>query len=207
MYQKYFKRLLDIILSGLAIVVFSPVLLCISILVRIKLGKPVIFRQDRPGYHERIFTLYKFRTMTDRRDENGVLLPDGQRLTRFGVFLRKTSLDELPELFNIFKGDMSIVGPRPLLIEYIPYYTKKERKRHDVRPGLSGLAQICGRNSLVWEDRLEKDVQYVEKITLFGDITIIFKTIVKVFKRVDVAEDTNLTEGNFAEQRKQSIGV
>lgn len=207
MYQKYFKRLFDIILSGLAIVVFSPVLLCISVLVRIKLGKPIIFRQERPGYHERIFTLYKFRTMTDRRDENGVLLPDGQRLTRFGVFLRKTSLDELPELFNIFKGDMSIVGPRPLLIEYIPYYTEKERKRHDVRPGLSGLAQICGRNSLKWEDRLEKDVEYVGKITLIGDITIIFKTIVKVFKSADVAEDTNLTEGNFAELRRQSIGV
>lgn len=183
MYKKYIKRLLDIILSGIALVVLSPVLLIVAILVRTKLGSPVIFHQERPGKDEKIFTLCKFRTMTDGKDENGNLLPDEVRLTKFGKLLRSTSLDELPELWNIFKGDMSIVGPRPLLVRYLPYYTEEERKRHSVRPGLTGYAQINGRNALNWEDRFAYDLEYVENCSLGLDIKIIFETVGKVFKR------------------------
>lgn len=187
-YRKYFKRPLDIILSFLAIIVLSPVLLIVAFLVRIKLGSPVIFKQKRPGLHEKIFTLYKFRTMTDEKDQDGHLLPDGVRLTKFGRILRSTSLDELPELWNILKGDMSIVGPRPLAIQYLPYYNDEERLRHSVRPGLSGLAQINGRNSVTWEDRFSFDIDYVQSISLLGDFRIIFSTIIKAIQRSDIGE-------------------
>ena len=186
MYKKYIKRLLDFILSLIGLIILSPVLLIVAILVRIKLGKPVLFKQKRPGLNEKIFTLYKFRTMTDQKDEEGNLLPDSQRLTKFGKALRSTSLDELPELFNILKGDMSIVGPRPLLVEYLPFYTDREKHRHDVRPGLTGLAQINGRNALNWNDRFNMDVSYVENVSFAKDVSIILKTIKKVFKKEDI---------------------
>ena len=186
MYRKYIKRILDIVLSLLALILLMPVMIVIYILVRIKLGKPAIFKQQRPGKDEKIFTIYKFRTMTDEKDENGNLLPDSERLTKFGKILRSTSLDELPELINIIKGDMSIVGPRPLLVEYLPYYTEKERHRHDVRPGLTGLAQISGRNKVLWEDRFELDLKYIENITLFNDLKILLMTIGKVIKRKNI---------------------
>jgi len=201
MYKKYFKRLMDFTLSLFAIIVLSPVLLIVAVLVRFKLGSPVIFKQKRPGLNEKIFTMYKFRTMTDKRDENGELLPDTIRLTRFGRMLRSTSLDELLELFNILKGDMSIVGPRPLLIEYLPYYSKVENSRHTVRPGLTGLAQISGRNLLKWDDRLAKDVEYVKRITFSGDMKIMFMTVIKVLKKQDVLTDTSEEEGNLMEIR------
>ncbi|GAE88917.1 sugar transferase [Acetivibrio straminisolvens] len=186
-YKKYLKRPIDFILSLAAIIIFSPLILIVALMVRINLGSPVIFKQERPGLNERIFTLYKFRTMTDKRDDKGELLPDSRRLTRFGKFLRSTSLDELPELFNILRGDMSIVGPRPLLVEYLPYYTEEERLRHTVRPGLTGLAQVNGRNNLEWDIRLGLDVEYVKNVTFGLDISIIVKTIIKVFKREGVA--------------------
>lgn len=186
MYRKYIKRLLDFILSLLALIILSPILLVIYILVRIKLGKPAIFKQKRPGKDEKIFTLYKFRTMTDEKDENGKLLPDEKRLTKFGNILRKTSLDELPELVNILKGDMSIIGPRPLAVRYLPYYNEKEKHRHDVRPGLTGLAQVNGRNALDWDTRFDYDVKYVKNITFLNDVRIILKTIQKVFKGSDI---------------------
>lgn len=186
MYKKYVKRILDFTLSLLALVVLSPILLIVYILVRVKLGKPAIFKQQRPGLNEKIFTLYKFRTMTDEKDENGELLPDEKRLTKFGKILRSTSLDELPELINILKGDMSIVGPRPLAVKYLPYYNEEERKRHTVRPGLTGLAQVNGRNALGWEERFKLDGQYVEKMSIFADIKIILQTVVKVLKKQDI---------------------
>lgn len=187
-YEKYFKRPLDLFCGLAAVSAFCWLYAIIAILVRVKLGSPVIFAQDRPGKGEMIFKLYKFRTMTDEKDENGELLPDEIRLTKFGKFLRKTSLDELPEAFNIIKGDMSIIGPRPLLIQYLPYYTEKEKTRHSVCPGLTGLAQISGRNYLMWDERIALDVTYVEKITFINDLKILLKTIVKVIKRADVAE-------------------
>lgn len=202
MYKHCIKRLLDMIISGLALVILSPVIVLLAILVRIKLGSPVIFKQERPGYQTRIFTLKKFRTMTDTKDANGNLLPDAERLTKFGRLLRRTSLDELPELWNIFCGDMSLIGPRPLLVSYLPYYTEREQLRHTVRPGLTGLAQVSGRNFLAWDKRLEKDVEYVENLSFFLDVKIFFTTIKKVFVREDVAEDTNVIEGNLAEIRK-----
>ena len=202
MYKYFFKRLFDILISGIGLILISPVLLVLAVLVRVKLGSPVIFKQERPGLHEKIFTLKKFRTMTDERDEEGNLLPDAQRLTKFGKFLRSTSLDELPELWNIFCGDMSLIGPRPLLISYLPYYTQREQLRHTVRPGLTGLAQISGRNLLEWDKRLEKDAEYVENLSLGLDIKIFFLTIKKVFVREDVVVDTNQVEGNLAEIRK-----
>lgn len=186
MYAKYFKRMLDFILSLIALIILSPILLIVAILVRIKLGSPVIFKQQRPGKNEKIFTLYKFRTMTDKKDKNGNLLPDSERLTKFGKFLRSTSLDELPELVNILKGDMAIVGPRPLLVKYLPYYTEKEKHRHDVRPGLTGLAQICGRNNLDWNERFEMDLKYVNSVSFKEDLIIIFKTISSVLKHNDI---------------------
>lgn len=175
----------------------------VAVLVRIRLGSPVIFCQKRPGKNEKIFRMYKFRTMTDARDRNGKLLPDEKRLTEFGSFLRRTSLDELPELWNIFKGDMSLVGPRPLLCSYLPYYTKRERLRHKVMPGLTGLAQVNGRNLLAWDDRLEMDAVYAEHITFLGDMKILLETAGKVFKRSDVAVNTAAVEPNLAEERKQ----
>ena len=186
MYRKYIKRMLDFILSLLAIVILSPVLLITAILVKIKLGSPIIFKQQRPGKNEKIFTLYKFRTMTDKKDEKGNLLPDEQRLTRFGKILRSTSIDELPELINILKGDMSIVGPRPQLIKDMLFMTKEQRKRHTVRQGLTGLAQVNGRNNLTWEEKIEYDLEYIKNITFVNDVKIIFKTIGKVFKREDI---------------------
>ena len=201
LYERFFKRMLDVVFSLLALVILSPTLLLVAILVRIKLGKPVIFKQERPGLNEKIFKLYKFRTMTDAKDENGKLLPDEKRLTRFGRVLRATSLDELPELVNIFKGDMSFVGPRPLLVEYLPYYTKEERHRHDVRPGLTGLAQVKGRNLVAWNKRLALDVQYVKKVSLRLDIKIIFATIVVVFKRSGISDGKSLTMTNLIKER------
>lgn len=205
MIYKYIKRILDIISSLLAIIILSPLLAVTAVLVKTKLGSPVLFKQERPGKDEKIFTLIKFRTMTDERDENGELLPDEVRLTKFGKFLRSTSIDELPELFNILKGDMSVIGPRPLLVQYLPYYTEEERHRHDVRPGLTGWAQVNGRNSLDWDHRFECDVEYVKNMSLLFDIKIIFSTILKVIGKSDVAEDTNQIEGNFAEIRAQQI--
>lgn len=205
MYRKYIKRLLDIMISLAALIVLSPILLIVAILVRCKLGSPVIFHQERPGYHEKIFKLCKFRTMTDERDENGELLPDSVRLTKFGKLLRATSLDELPELWNILKGDMSIIGPRPLLISYLPYYTEEERLRHTVRPGLTGLAQVSGRNHLDWDKRFATDVTYVRNLTFAMDVKIFFLTIKKVFVRENIEVDTNQIEGNFAEIRKAKM--
>lgn len=180
------KRSLDFICALCGIVVLSPILLITALLVKMKLGSPVIFKQERPGLNEKIFTLYKFRTMTDEKDENGNLMPDEVRLTKFGKWLRSTSLDELPELFNILKGDMSIVGPRPLLPEYIPYYTQEERKRHLVRPGLTGYAQVNGRNTLSWEKRFFLDVQYAKHITLKMDIKILHLTVKKVLQKENI---------------------
>lgn len=203
MYRRFIKRGLDMILSGAALVILSPVFLTVALLVRTKLGSPVIFHQERPGYGEKIFTLCKFRTMTDERDENGELLPDAVRLTAFGSFLRKTSLDELPELWNIFKGDMSIIGPRPLLVGYLPYYTERERLRHTVRPGLTGLAQVSGRNFIAWDDRLAKDVEYVEHLSLWMDLKVLWKTVEVVLKKEDVAVETDSVEGYLWDEREK----
>lgn len=190
MYQKYFKRLVDILCSLAAIIVFSWLYIIVAILVRIKLGSPVIFKQARPGKDEKIFNLYKFRTMTDERDEDGNLLPDDVRLTKFGRLLRKTSLDELPEAFNILKGDMSVVGPRPLLVRDMVFMSDIQRKRHCVTPGLSGLAQINGRNQITWEEKLEYDLEYIQKITFIGDVKIILKTVAKAFiKKEGISQD------------------
>lgn len=201
-YEKYFKRPLDFVLSAGALIVLSPVMGVTAVLVKKKLGSPVLFTQDRPGKDEKVFKLCKFRTMTYERDENGELLPDADRLTDFGSFLRSTSLDELPELLNILKGDMALVGPRPLLVQYLPYYTEEEKHRHDVRPGLTGLAQISGRNLVKWDQRLAYDVRYVNKITFIGDVKIILKTIVKVLKTEDVAVDTDSVETYLDLERK-----
>ena len=203
LYNKYIKRILDILISLTFIVLFSWLYLILVILVRIKLGSPILFCQKRPGYNEKIFTLYKFRTMTDKRDEKGNLLPDSERLTKFGSMLRSTSLDELPEMFNILKGDMSLIGPRPLLVEYLPYYTEEERLRHSVRPGLTGLAQVSGRNYLAWDKRLARDVEYVNHISFIMDIRIIIKTIMVVFKKEDVSVDTNVVEGYLWDERQK----
>lgn len=186
-YSNFIKRPLDFILALFAIVILSPVILVVAILVRLKLGSPILFKQERPGLNEKIFTMYKFRTMSDEKDEKGELLPDTVRLTKFGEILRSTSLDELPGLFNILKGDMSIVGPRPLSVLYLPYYNEDEKLRHTVRPGLTGLAQINGRNTLNWEDRFSYDIEYVKNITLLMDLKIVFKTFIKVFIREGVA--------------------
>lgn len=197
MYAKYIKRILDFTLSLIALIILSPLLLILAILVKIKLGSPIIFKQKRPGKNEKIFTLYKFRTMTDKKDEQGNLLPDDQRLTKFGKLLRSTSLDELPELINILKGDMAIVGPRPLLIEYLPLYNEEQKHRHDVLPGLTGLAQISGRNSISWEDKFKEDIEYISKITFIKDAKIILKTIGKVFKREGISRRGNRNYGKI----------
>lgn len=192
LYEAYVKRLLDLVLSAVALLLLSPVILVVAILVRCNLGAPVIFCQERPGKDEEIFKLYKFRSMTDACDAYGQLLPDELRLTRFGRFLRSTSLDELPELWNIFKGDMSIVGPRPLLVEYLPYYTEEERHRHDVSPGLTGLAQVNGRNNLSWEEKFAYDLEYVENVSFAMDIRIVVLTFSKVVGRNDVLSGSEL---------------
>ncbi|MDD3368259.1 MAG: sugar transferase [Lachnospiraceae bacterium] len=205
MYKRVIKRLLDFILSFMGLVVLSPIYLVLMIMIRVKLGSPVFFHQDRPGKGEKIFRLYKFRTMTDKRDAAGNLLPDAERLTGFGNFLRKTSLDELPELWNICKGDMSIIGPRPLLISYLPYYTEREKLRHTVRPGLTGLAQVSGRNFLDWDRRFAKDVEYVEHLNFAMDLKVLLLTVKTIFIKENVAEDTNAVEGNFAEIRQKQL--
>ena len=204
-YEKYIKRPLDLFCGLSAIIFFLWLYLLVAILVRVKLGSPVIFTQDRPGKDEKIFKLYKFRTMTDEKDANGNLLPDSERLTKFGRILRATSLDELPEAFNIVKGDMSIIGPRPLLPSYLEWYTEDEKHRHDVRPGLSGLAQVNGRNFLDWDKRFELDVKYAKSITFLGDVKIILQTIKKFFTHSNIATDTSVTEGNMAKMREEKL--
>ncbi|MGL5260457.1 MAG: sugar transferase [Lachnospiraceae bacterium] len=193
MYKNGIKRIIDFTLSLLGILILWPVLLIVYIFVRIKLGTPAIFSQARPGKDEKIFTLYKFRTMTDERDELGALLPDEIRLTRFGKMLRSTSLDELPELWNILKGDMSIIGPRPLLVEYLPRYNEEQKKRHKVRPGLTGWAQVNGRNAITWEKKFEYDVEYVENLSFVFDLKVFFQTIASVFKRSGISSETSAT--------------
>ena len=184
-YARYIKRILDVLLSGCALIVLSPVLLIVAVLVRTKLGSPVIFCQERPGKDEKIFKMYKFRSMTDARDENGELLPDEVRLTKFGRALRSTSLDELPELWNIFKGDMSIVGPRPLLVEYLPLYNEEQHHRHDVTPGLTGLAQVHGRFNLLWQEKFAYDIEYVNHISFRNDLSIVLQTVREIFRKED----------------------
>lgn len=205
MYAKYIKRILDLILSLMALIVLMPLMIIIGILVRINLGSPIIFKQKRPGKNEKIFTLYKFRTMTDKRDIDGNLLPDEYRLTKFEKFLRSTSLDELPELINIIKGDMAIVGPRPLLVEYLPYYTEEEKHRHDVRPGLTGLAQVNGRNEISWEEKLKYDTEYIKEISFYSDLKIIFKTIKKTIKRKDIKMGKELQFGKLNVEREKKV--
>lgn len=197
MYKNFIKRFLDIFFSLILLILLFPILLILMVIVRIKLGTPVFFKQERPGKDGKIFTLYKFRTMTDKKDENGELLPDSERLTSFGKLLRSTSLDELPELINILKGNMSFIGPRPLLVEYLELYNEEQKHRHDVRPGLTGLAQVEGRNLLSWEERFKLDVKYVNEISFINDIKIIFKTIGVVFKREGVSSATSSTMEKF----------
>ena len=197
MYDRLIKRLIDLILSGLALLVLSPLYLILAILVRVKLGSPVLFSQERPGKNEKVFRMYKFRSMTDARDANGDLLPDEERLTHFGMMLRATSLDELPELWNIFKGDMSIVGPRPLLVRYLPRYNERQRRRHEVRPGLTGWAQVNGRNAISWEQKFEYDVEYVEKESFWRDIKILVMTVGKVLHRSGISQEGNATMEEF----------
>jgi undecaprenyl phosphate N,N'-diacetylbacillosamine 1-phosphate transferase len=206
-YRRMVKRPMDFILSLIAIIVLSPVLLVVAILVRVNLGSPVLFKQKRPGLNEKIFLMYKFRTMTDERDENGELLPDSVRLTKFGRFLRSTSLDELPELFNILKGDMSIIGPRPLLVQYLPLYNEYQKRRHEVRPGLSGLAQVSGRNAISWEDKFNLDVEYVDNVSFIGDWKIIFLTIKKVFVREGINSETAATMEPFKGTKKERVEI
>lgn len=197
LYERYLKRTFDIILSFFALLLLSPIILITAFLVKIKLGSPVLFTQERPGLNNKVFKMYKFRSMTDEKDKKGNLLPDEIRLTSFGKLLRSTSLDELPGLLNILKGDMSIVGPRPLLVEYLPLYNEKQAKRHIVRPGLTGLAQVNGRNAITWEKRFEYDVLYVNNITLINDIKIILKTIKKVFIREGISAEGQATMEPF----------
>lgn len=203
MYKKYVKRILDIILSLLAIIILSPLLIIISILVLIFMGRPILFKQARPGYKNEIFNMIKFRTMTNKKDKNGNLLPDEQRLPKFGKFLRSTSLDELPELFNILFGKMSFIGPRPLLVKYLPYYTEEEHHRHDVRPGLTGWAQVNGRNNLNWDDRFKLDVEYVNNLTFMMDVKVIMKTINIVFKREGINQEGQATMQSLVEYRSK----
>ena len=203
-YERVFKRPLDIICALLALTVFCWLYAMVAVLVKVKLGSPVIFKQARPGKNEKIFNLYKFRTMTDEKDENGNPLPDEIRLKKFGKFLRKTSLDELPAAINILKGDMSVVGPRPLLVEYLSRYNSKQKRRHEVRPGLSGLAQVNGRNACSWEEKFDYDIQYVDKITFIGDVKIVFKTVFKsFFKQEGISSETSATMEVFMGSSEQ----
>ncbi len=205
-YEKYGKRIFDLCLTVPAVIVLSPVMGVTAILVAVKLGRPVLFVQERPGYKEQIFKMYKFRSMTDERDGNGELLPPDDRLTPFGKKLRSTSLDELPELLNVIKGDMSLVGPRPLLIRYLPRYNERQRKRHDVKPGITGLAQVNGRNSISWEEKFEYDVQYVENFSLKEDLHILFATVFKVFRREGIdGEDSRIVEDFMGTPEKEDL--
>lgn len=204
-YERYIKRLLDIILSGCALVVLSPIFLILALLVRIKLGSPVLFKQKRPGLNSEIFEMYKFRSMTNQTDEDGNLLPDKMRLTSFGKKLRSTSLDELPELINIFIGDMSIVGPRPLAVSYIEYYNDFEKQRHNVRPGLTGLAQVNGRNAISWREKFTYDIEYVNNVSLINDVKIVLKTIIKVVKREGVVAEGAAAVENFSTYRDREL--
>ena len=197
MYKNFVKRILDIILSLIALIIFSPLLISTAILVRFKLGSPILFRQARPGKHEKIFHILKFRTMTDEKDKDGNLLPDEIRLTKFGQFLRSTSIDELPELLNILKGDMAVVGPRPLLVQYLSRYNDEQRHRHDVKPGLTGLAQVNGRNGITWEQKFSYDLQYVKNVTFLDDCKIILQTVQKVFQRQGISSATSVTMEEF----------
>lgn len=196
-YEKYIKRPQDFCCALLAIIVLSPVMAIVAAMVRLKLGSPVIFKQERPGLNEEIFTLYKFRTMTDKKDKDGNLLPDEERLTRFGKILRSTSLDELPELFNILNGDMAVVGPRPLLVRYLPLYNEHQARRHEVRPGFTGYAQVNGRNSISWEEKFDMDVEYVEHVTFLGDWKIILQTVKTVLKREGISSESSVTMEEF----------
>lgn len=202
MYKKFFKRFFDIILSLIAIIILSPVYLVVSILVLIFMGWPILFKQPRPGKNEKIFNMYKFRTMTNKKDKDGNLLPDDQRLPKFGKFLRKTSLDELPEFFCILNGTMSFVGPRPLLVKYLPYYTDEEHHRHDVRPGLTGWAQANGRNLVNWDERFKLDLEYVNNVSLKMDIKVILKTISVVLKHEGITDGKTETMTFLDEERK-----
>lgn len=202
MYERFVKRPVDCVLAVCALVVLSPLLGLLAIMVRVKLGSPILFKQYRPGKYEKAFCLKKFRSMTNARNEFGELLPDDKRLTKFGRILRSTSMDELPELINIIKGDMAMVGPRPLLTEYLPYYTETERIRHDVRPGLTGLAQVNGRNAISWDRKLAYDVEYVEHITFITDVKIILQTIIKIVKRSDIQVGSEFKARKFIDQRK-----
>lgn len=202
LYEKYFKRPLDLLCGLIAIAVFWWLYLIIAILVRVKLGKPVLFTQERPGKDEKIFKLYKFRTMTDARDENGELLPDEVRLTKFGKTLRATSLDELPEAFNLINGTLSVCGPRPLLVKYLPLYSEEQHRRHEVRPGLSGYAQVNGRNTVTWEEKFKYDVEYVDKITFLGDVKIILKTVKVALKREGISSKTSATMEEFVGEKR-----
>ncbi|MBQ2971230.1 MAG: sugar transferase [Ruminococcus sp.] len=205
-YERFFKRPIDILCALLALTVFCWLYLIVAILVRVKLGSPVIFKQARPGKDEKIFNLYKFRTMTEERDEKGNLLPDDVRLTKFGRFLRKTSLDELPEAINILKGDMSVVGPRPLLVEYLDRYSDEQKRRHEVRPGLSGYAQVHGRNTVSWEEKFKMDVYYVDNITFWGDVKIIFDTVLKAFiKQEGINSKTSSTMEAFMGTKDEKV--
>ncbi|MEC5271994.1 sugar transferase [Caldifermentibacillus hisashii] len=204
-YRRFIKRPMDFVLSLLAISILSPIFLIVAILVRIKLGSPIIFKQKRPGLNEKIFTMYKFRTMTDERDEKGELLPDSVRLTKFGKFLRSTSLDELPELINILKGEMSFVGPRPLLVQYLPLYNDHQKRRHEVRPGLSGWAQVNGRNAISWEEKFVLDIEYIDNISFIGDWKIILLTIKKSLIREGINSETAATMEPFRGNEKERL--
>ena len=204
MYKNFFKRFLDIIISLIFISCFWWLYVVIAILIRLKLGSPVLFKQDRPGLNEKIFKMYKFRTMTDDKDKNGNLLSDAERLTKFGKFLRSTSLDEIPELWNVLKGEMSLVGPRPLLVDYLGYYTDEENKRHNVKPGITGWAQINGRNALSWEEKFKFDNEYVSSVGFLFDLKIIFLTIKKVVKKEDISDFKNENkEERFDDYRRE----
>jgi len=206
-YRRYIKRTMDFVLSLIALIVLSPLLFVLALFVRVKLGSPVIFRQNRPGLNEKIFTMYKFRTMSDEKDAYGDLLPDGARLTGFGKFLRSTSLDELPGLWNVLKGEMSFIGPRPLLIQYLPLYNEHQKRRHEVRPGLSGYAQVNGRNAISWEEKFDLDVQYVDSISFVGDWQIIFLTVKKAFMREGINSQTAATMEPFRGARREDFSA
>jgi lipopolysaccharide/colanic/teichoic acid biosynthesis glycosyltransferase len=206
-YERYIKRRMDFVLALIALTVLSPLMLFLAILIKVKLGSPVIFKQERPGLNEKIFTLYKFRTMTDAKDENGNLLPDSLRLTKFGKFLRSTSLDELPSLWNIIRGELAVIGPRPLLVEYLSLYNEQQRRRHEVRPGLSGLAQVNGRNAISWEEKFDLDLQYIDNITFLSDWKIILLTIKKVFQREGICSKNSATAEKFQDSIMEEANI